>query len=426
MKLYIATLFFLHGLSPLPVIAFGFMIAACAMLFAINERRRWIKGFRFRLDDHLFAAIYALGLLPVLLRSNPIGLQNFIYCALWLSTWIVSFWWVREWLMDSALEFRDISAAAAFGCIGLSIAIISEFVLANTTGLYLSDFFYFSINEFPQATVFGEAFLRPRGFASEAGFTAIAFECLIPLSLEWMLYRRARLWLFMALVAPAYLLLFSAASISFLAVTLLIYTAYRKGAWRALVLGIVALGLVSLAALSSSDFSFVIYEIVIRKYLEFSPSDLVADAASFSRPEAYGLALEVLRERPFGIGWGGISQFFANGQPLFGVDLKGSGLISVPLEIGACAGVTGLVLYVLIVFRKLRRLARLRSLPARLTFISLLWVVLHHAVVLEFWFPMIWFSMALADVIAETSTNRRRSQPIQPALVSATSMGTVR
>jgi hypothetical protein len=114
-----------------------------------------------------------------------------------------------------------------------------------------------------------------------------------------------------------------------------------------------------------------------------------------------------MKEQPWGIGWGGLSQAMFDSRSLFGVELRGSGLISIPLEIGASAGVIGMVLFIVIVWRKLARLVRLNSIDARLTYISLLWVTLHHTVVLEFWFPMMWFSLALADFLVVRALDQR-------------------
>ena len=165
---------------------------------------------------------------------------------------------------------------------------------------------------------------------------------------------------------------------------------------------IVASGVVTglaLLVLLSDVGGFVLYEVILRKYLEFSPDDIAVHEQSFSRPEAYSLAFDLLLAYPLGIGWGAVSQHLASNIPLLGTPLKGSGLISFPLEIGASAGIAGLVAYLAIVVTKLKRLRRLRSPAGNLVFFALLWVSLHHAVVLEAWFPMLWFCLALADAM---------------------------
>ena len=398
-KLYVASMFLLHGLSPLPVMAFGFMVATLAFLVALAGHQRLVYGLSFRLDDRWFGAIFLLGLVALLAGPGDIGLQNLIHCALWLSAWVVSFWWVREWLLGSGLRFEQVSAAAALGVCMLSLAVLAEFTLVNTTGKYLSDLVYFSIDTFPAATVFDDALVRPRAFASEAGFTSIVFECLTPIALLWMRQARHRLLLLPLLIVPAYLVLFSAASISCLALAVIVSGSLTWGTRRTM---IVASGVVTglaLLVLLSDVVGFVLYEVILRKYLEFSPDDIAVHEQSFSRPEAYSLAFDLLLAYPLGIGWGAVSQHLASNIPLLGTPLKGSGLISFPLEIGASAGIAGLVAYLAIVVTKLKRLRRLRSPAGNLVFFALLWVSLHHAVVLEAWFPMLWFCLALADAM---------------------------
>lgn len=417
MKFYIATVFLLHGLSPVAGLAFGFFVAGLWMLVKLSARDRWLPRLQFRKDDALFASIYVLGLLPLMLHPTTNGKQNIVYLVLWPAIWFVCYWWIREWGLISRLCFADVSKAATAGCIMLAGAIILEFALANTAGRYLSDFIPFSISTFPDANVLGDELKRPRGFSAEAGFTSIAFECLLPLSYYTVRKRRLRLIAFGALVLPAYLLLFSAASISFFALTMLVYVQINHGTKRA-VLTALGIGMpIAFVALTSDEVSFVLYEVIARKFLEFSASEGGPTADTFSRPEAYSLGLAILMERPFGMGWGTLSQQAANGLPLFGTELKGTGLISLPLEVGAAAGLIGLGLYLAIVFRKLKRLSVIGTLPSRLVFVSLLWVSLHHMVVLEFWFPMLWLSMALADIVCRE--NRLRSTATPQALGAA-------
>ncbi len=400
LKFYVATIFLLHGFAPAPGVAFGFMIAGAALLLALPTGQLASRATRLRLDDGLFGLVFLLGLVPLLLAPARIGTQNLIYAGLWFTIWVVCFWWVREWALLTRVRFIEVSKAAAVGATLLALSVLFEFGLANATGLYLSDFVHFSVDEFPQATVLGDELRRPRGFTAEAGFSAIVFECLLPLSIAWLMRGRWRRWLFAAVVVPAYLLLFSAASMMLLAVTLLTFLGLSRGWTRSIVIGGVLAALIAVLALTSDDASWLLYEVIARKLLEFSPEEVISGVPTFTRPEAYALAWTIMTEQPWGIGWGGVSQAMADNLPLFGVGLRGSGLISIPLEIGASAGVLGMVLYAVIVWRKLARLALIDSLEARLVFASLLWVALHHAVVLEFWFPMIWLSLALADVAA--------------------------
>jgi hypothetical protein len=92
---------------------------------------------------------------------------------------------------------------------------------------------------------------------------------------------------------------------------------------------------------------------------------------------------------------------------LFRVEMRESGLISIPLEIGASTGALRMVIYLTIVWRKLARLICIDSFDALLAFISLICVAMRHTVLRELWFPMTWLSLALADVVVLLTAAQR-------------------
>lgn len=403
-------MFLLHAFTPVPFLSFNFFIASMFLILSVFGAKPNVRSVRFTSDDALLLAIFLLGCLPLIADPSRIGAQNVKYAALWASVAIVSYGWVRAWALQSRITFAQISRAAAIACVILAASILAEFVLANVAGVYLSDFFPFSISTFPEANVFGEALRRPRGFAAEAGFSAIAFDCLLPLATYHLTRRVWRSWLALGVILPGYLVLSSGASLISFAVTAAIYLftmSRRRGT-----AGLVVLAALALATLFMlTDTGQNLYEIVIGRKIDefFAPSYF--GLTTFSRPEAYKVGINIMAQNPFGIGWGGISQKYLQYDDVSGELLKGSGLISFPLEIGVSAGIAGLVLYVAVVARKISRLVRVGGVPAQLTFFSLLWVTLHHVVVLELWFPMIWFSMALADIVYFNAlASRRRRQ----------------
>jgi hypothetical protein len=345
--------------------------------------------------------------MPFFLEPSRLGIDSLIYIGLWPSIWIVCFWWVRECMVLNRIGFAEISEAAAIGSMLLAVSVLCEFALVNTTGLYLSDVIHFPIDDFPQVKVIGEEFNRPRGFTAEAGFSAILFECLPPLSIAWLWRGYLRSSPFTALVLPAYLLLFSSASFLLVGVALMVLSGLGRGWLRSIVIGIIIAVLGSTVSQTLPSISWLIYEVIGRKLLEFNTENVIGEMLTFARPEACNSAWTTITEQPWGIGWGGLSQEMADSLVLFGVEMRGSGLISIPLEIGASTGVLGMAIYLVIVWRKLARLVRIDSLNAWLTSISLMWVALHHTVVLEFWFPMIWLSLALANVVALRAAAQR-------------------
>lgn len=394
---YIATLSLLHALSPLPVISFGFILAAGALLLLPASPGAFGR-IGFRRGDGLFAITYVLGLIPLLLNPSGFSEQNFAYATHWFVIWFFCFWWVREWILISRITFSQVSAAAAYGSAILSVAVIVEFIMANTAGQYLSDYIPYSIEEFPFANILGTSFIRPRGFSAEPGFSAIVFNCLLPLSAHHLMNSRGRLPMWVALIAPGYLLLGSAASLSCFAIAAATYVLIVN---RSLVTTVGAAGAALLVAATlqfSAEARYLYHEIVGRKIEQlFDP--LSSGTNSYSRSEAYQYGVRIIREHPFGIGWGEFSQTYRDASILANEIPKGSGFISVPLEIAVAGGIAAVLLYFYIILIKLHPLIRIGSRPAHLAFFSLLWVALHHMFVLEFWFPMLWFSLAFADAI---------------------------
>lgn len=405
---YTTTLFLLHGLSPVPFLSFGFFVAVGALAVACSMPSI-LSQLRFRRDDPLFGLIYLLGLVPWFLNPNGIGEQHLEYGALWLAIALICFWWVREWALTSQLSFMAISRAAAIGAALLSISVTAEFVMVNTTGLYLSDIFPFSLDEFTFATILGSEFIRPRGFSAEPGFSAIVFNCLIPLSVAHLLAVRRHLLIWAGVIFPGYILLGSAASLACLAITTSVFLLVINRSLIVMLTSAAAVSVAGIAFVMSNALQSLYYQIIGRKIdALFDPMNDYA--TSYTRSEAYRYGFRILREHPFGLGWGGFSEAHRSARVLVNEIPKGSGLLSVPLEIGVAGGIFAVVLFFYLIWRKLHPLIRIDTLPARLTFFSLLWVSLHHMFVLELWFPMLWFSLALADVVRIRAATDRLSR----------------
>lgn len=394
---YTATLFLLHGLSPLPFVSFGFFLALGAFALVCVTPGA-IGSLSFRRDDAAFGLIFLLGVAPLLLKGGAIGEQNVEYAALWFVIWLVCFWWVREWALMSRISFMAMARAAALGIALLSIAVTVEFVMVNTTGLYLSDIFPFSVDEFPFATILGTAFVRPRGFSAEPGFSAIVFNCLIPFSTYYILKHRSQMAFWIAVSTPGYLLLGSAASLMCFVITAALFLLIINRSLIVTLASAAVTAVVGAAFVFSSSLQGLYYQIIGRKIdALFDP--LSTDVTSYSRSEAYRYGIRILQEHPLGLGWGQFSQAYKDADVLANEIPKGSGLLSVPLEIAVAAGIIAACLFFFLLYRKLQPLMRIGSLEARIAFFSLTWVGLHHMFVLELWFPMLWFSLAVADVV---------------------------
>ena len=125
------------------------------------------------------------------------------------------------------------------------------------------------------------------------------------------------------------------------------------------------------------------------------------------RPYIYYTSLNIINEYPLGVGWGTLSQVFQDGVGLSDniPPIIGAGAISFFLEIGIASGWLGLLFIFLFITRKVFLLFRLNkvtdvrfySTPALAVSVSLIAVSIHHIFVSVYYFPFIWFSLALAD-----------------------------
>lgn len=398
-QIYILCIFLLHALSPFTTLTFDLCFGAVCFVLAMFVERRGGSAIQFRNADYLFAIIYFLGILPLMFLPTSIGIQNIKYAGLFLLVWLVCYWWVREWIFFSQISMMEISRAAALGCVTLALAVCLEVVLANTWGKYISDFIPFSIaaEDFPQANILGTSFLRPRGFSAEAGFTAIAFECLLPLSIIYLKNRKSLILPFLLVVIPGYLFLGSGSSLICLFVAALVYNFGLRQASAAAWILIIIIG-IAIALLNFTEIGSYVYdEIIGRKITDLLSGSISDQRDSNGRRENYILGYTILTASPFGIGWGSISQAFNDQVPIYGQYMKNSGLISLYLEIAVASGVAGLIGTLTLVFSKVWKLSRLRKIETDCVLFSLMWVSLHHAAVFEFWFPMIWLALALAD-----------------------------
>lgn len=390
---YIVMMPMLHGLSPVPVVSFNvlFLFMAIPAIF-LAERR---QGFDFAIQSALIIGVYLYGLLAWF--WYPAGVyQDRLQGALQWAFSLFGLWWIaRRWIANSRISFYNVSAACFYGAIFLSVATVFEFVLSNTTGRFFSDYIPFSIDEFPVATVFGTAFQRPRVFSAEAGFTSMAYELFLPISVFYFL----RLPLpakgaYLAVVSIGFLLLFSTASIiSLIFAGVLLAAVSRQSQSSKYVIPVFATALFAVVIMNAESTDLPFYKI-----LEFF------DASNYtlsqgSRQEAINAAVTLVTEHPLGVGWGTVLQESKISGSEIDRMILGTGLISLWLDIAVSLGLAGLLVLLYQLSSTLYKLAQLHRLEASLCFISLTSLALHHVAVLELWFPMFWFAFALAQVV---------------------------
>lgn len=400
LQLYIVSFPFLSALSPAVWLPVPTAVALVAALSYASDVR-FSSYVYFERDDLLLAFAYALGILAIFTRYSYAGLQNVIY-SLWLaSTYVVLLVWGRGWLRLAAITPKQVGAAAMIGLLIGSTAVIIEFITKNLFDFYLADVIRYSSDQLPAANVLGVLW-RPRGLAAEPGFTAMVLETLAPLSWLYLRDKPIVSVTCAAIVIPGLLLCFSAASWICLLTAGLVVMAIRGhvGQWAFIAGGAVILLLVVMSI--DSDVQWVFDQIIGRKILDLAGSGDTDIDTIAGRYTTYQAALAVLRNYPFGIGWGMISQQFHIGSHLPNVPtVNSTGMLSLYLEILVSAGLPGVIAFLAFILRKVRRVALKRDPDVTPVLFALVAVALHHAVVLEFWYPMLWFLIGFGDYLSD-------------------------
>lgn len=394
LQLFVVVIPFLHALGfgawlPLPM-----LVAGCALLAALaTGGASWIWVER---DDIWLVSMLALGAVPLLIFMDYAGQKNLNHFLALTVTLTLFYMFMRAWVLQSGISLMQLSNAATIGLSLAAGAVICEFALANTFGIYLSAFLPYSAEDMPEASVLQE-FLRPRGLAAEPGFSAMVFEALVPLSLPTLLRHRILLFTVGPLALAGFLMLFSAGAICSLILAAALMVFAGRGLGLKILLFVLLLIGIALFFAGGELLTWLFDQVVGRKITDLFEGEGVQDIAG--RYVAYRVAWESSIAHPFGIGWGMISQIFASGVQVPDVpEIQSRGLLSLYLEVLVAAGVPGLLCLLIFLVRKVVKLARLTD-PTRLPILfGLLALVIHHMFVLEFWFPMLWFYLALANV----------------------------
>lgn len=397
--IYVLLMPFMSALAPaewfpLPLL-FLMLIAA-----GIAVRPSGLSLSRAFRRDAGFWIMFSSGVLGMVFSSLPGGMKNLNYSLAILVCYMFFFCVVRALVCMPDVRWRDIGRACQISLSFLSLAVILEFYLASFHGIFFADIIHFAHDDLTVANFITPDFKRPRAFSAEPGFTALAFECLWPLS---FLARRQQKWRHL-LFALGFMLLASAAAASCAllaaAIVWVFLSRNLRSAFRfALILVAV------LALLMASDAGQDAVWVVFGRKLDIAAVDLAPDAADtltlFDRLNSYDVASTLLEQHPFGVGWGSLGQAFADrlSIPEIGL-LNGSGLLNLYLDIAVAAGAIGLLGWLWFLGLRLRELLSSAEPQARYLAMALLTVCLHHVFVTEIQFPFLWFGLALADKFA--------------------------
>ncbi|MBS1984613.1 MAG: hypothetical protein JST16_10620 [Bdellovibrionales bacterium] len=408
LAIFVFTMFLLNGLSPIPIASFNFFIAAAALPFLLLRPIPAI--YNFKSANLSAAAIFAWGVFAWILFPAPVEISRMQGALQWAASLIVLWFGVRRMIIVSKISFIEISHIAMLSSATLAGFVIFEFILTNTRGLFLSDLIPFSIDTFPEADVFFTGITRPRGFAAEAGFTSMVFEALVPISALY--FTRVKLPLQIAYavaVAIALLLLFSTTTFFALALTLIFFAMIRNNV-RGVVPIMLIFGGIAYGIALNADFFF---SAAGYKIYEFFDAGNYYNTSG-SRQEAWATGLNVFLKHPFGSGWGTILQEAKSSGSEIDMQLGGTGLISMWLELLVAVGFAPFLLFGIWLMNLLLKLARSRLREANLCFISLMTLTIHHFAVYEVWFPMFWFVLALSQVVLAASREMPQHPVPQP------------
>jgi hypothetical protein len=396
---YIALMPFLHAFSLLPIVAANAVILAIATPFVLF--RRLPVGLSFSGTNFLLLCVWIYGVTAWLWQPFDVLQDRWQSAFQWAFSfgflWVV----VRRWIIVSKVNFFSISATSFFTAIFLGSSSFFEFVFVNQTGLFISDFIPFSIEDFPHANIFGSTLLRPRVFSAEAGFSSMILEFLVPLSAVYFLKANNVLRIaFVISTGLGLISLFSAASILSIVSAIVILGIIRGSFSIVKILGAVGLIFALLFFILGIDIgSLPFYKIF--EFFEESNYYLTEG----SRQETLAAGTTLILQNPIGLGWGTVLQ--ESKIPGTEIDrmIFGSGLISLWLELAVAVGFFVALAVIWHVCGILAGLSRVRGAAADSSFVCLCSLGLHHLAVFESWFPMFWFALALAQVLIAEASN---------------------
>lgn len=393
--LYVMLMPFMSALAPsewLPLPLLVLLLALPGLL-----RRRDGPGLGQAIArDAGFLLAFALGLMGILWAPLPVGAKHVNYSAAVIVSYSLFFVAVRAWLHHPAVSLQWVGVCAHRCLTLLSVAIAVEFVLASYFGVFFADLIPYAHGDLNIANLVSDAFKRPRAFAQEPGFTALAFECLWPLTL--LAHRPP--WRHLLYLVGFSLLASAAAMMAFAFAAAVVWLAQRRSLRS---LGIVAACAALLAALAmfTETGAEVMWAVLGRKLDLGAAADdgVTGDAVTvIDRVSTYLIGWQLLLDHPLGIGWGSLGQAFATNISLPEIGgLRGSGMLSLYLDVAVASGWLGLACLLVFVGRRAVAILRSRDPRAAAVAMSLLAVVFHHSLVTEFQFPFFWFALALAD-----------------------------
>lgn len=390
---YILLIPFLHAFSPVPIQSLGFflIVAASPFIFLTPVPQ---TGNYTRYDARLLLS-WLIGILAWWFYSAPIEEDRLQGVLQWLSTIIVSLIIVRRLIIVSRVRLYEIGLVSSISIFILTTAIVADFLLANYDGRRLSDIIPYSVEEFPKAEVLGYI-QRPRGLTTEAGFNGIIFECLAPFSIYYAIRNKGFFAIFsVGFLIIGFLLIVSLSTAFSLMVALSAFFLLNKKS---------PLYFFIFTSLIFLMFYYILNNNILFDIFGYKLADFL-DIANYNvfmtgRQGSFFYGVQLFFENPLGIGWGTVLQEANIPGTIIDYNLDGASLISLWLELLVAGGLVGFALTTSVFGASLRGLLKREQVEVGFIFVSLTAVSLHHLFVYDVWFPMIWFSLAVAQVAA--------------------------
>lgn len=396
--LYIVLMPFMSALAPTEWLPLPLLVLALAVPWLLLRRDGPTILEVIRTDAGVLIALL-LGCIGMAWSPIVLGPKNLNHVAALAVSYLMFCAAVRLWLNHPDVRWGDVVSGAHACLLFLSFAIMGEFYLASLHGIFLADIIPFAHENLNVANFVSDALKRPRAFATEPGFTALAFECLWPLAAADFGARR-RGWGRHLIYAAGFSMLASAAAVFSLAVAMTAVAVIRADdRWRVIRIVAAVLGASALLATTQAG-QDVAWELLGRK---FDLASLALEATDgeqtlYQRMLTYDAGLTLLAVHAGGIGWGTVAQSFAEGTSLPGVGpLRGSGMISLYLDVAVASGWLGLIAFAWFAGRRVIGSLRSSHPMAIYVGVAVTAVSTHHAFITEFQFPFLWFAIALVD-----------------------------
>ena len=391
-KIYVLLIPFISafGLSPwLPLPLFFMMIVSIYIVFS--------RQLKFFTEDWEIFLVIILGIVGFIFSLSYFGVKNINHVLAVLNS-VFFFYIIPKNLL---VKFKSINVFMNYIAISLAIVsafVIIEFIGSNYFGINFLDLIPYTRSDLGDATVVGQ-YIRPRGFAEEAGHMALFYELSLPLS--FLYFKNKGLLsqiLFYIPVFTGFIILFSAAAYICIGVALMTLFLLTIRSKKSLALLVAMICIVFLVIVSDVTKPFVESTVGIRLAAVLNPSQEYNSSAT-ERLDLYQNALVVSSSAPLGIGWGMTSQLAFEQQRFSGIVFENAGFINLYAEILIACGFPGLILFIKFIGKRIVRLARFRSFESQMVFLSVFSLSLHYIFASNYWFPMLWFSLALADTV---------------------------